>query len=108
MNEGGKVDVGEGKGNTNKLRKMFEKKEIVKSTRIEKERLWKEMIKKDDGKEHAREERKEMKYNIISNKQIFFTGISLITLDIGFSQKRYSTLRKALDIGNLSLKNIQS
>ena len=32
---------------------------------------------------------------------------SLITWVIGIAQKSYSTLQKALDIGNLSLENIQ-
>ena len=44
---------GSRKGNTKEFRKMFEKKEVVKSGRMEKERLWTEIIKKDDGKEHA-------------------------------------------------------
>ena len=35
-------------------------------------------------------------------------SISLITLLIGITQKCYSTLQKALNIGNLSLENIQN
>ena len=34
-------------------------------------------------------------------------SISLITLLIGITQKCYCTLQKALNIGNLSLENIQ-
>ena len=35
-------------------------------------------------------------------------GISLITCDISITQKSYSTLRKGIDIGNISLENTQN
>ena len=35
-------------------------------------------------------------------------SISLVTLLIGITQKCYSTLQKALNIGNLSVENIQN